>query len=312
MFDRAGAASALRALGLEPQEDLPLARKGFWRMGGPADLWVEVGSRAQLLGLMGLGLPVTVVGNGSNLLVSDAGIRGVAARLTGELRESMFYEEDGVTLVTAGGGLLNAVLLRRVDERGLGGLASLAGVPGTVGGAIRLNAGTALGEIGERVLRVELALPSGLSQTLQAEDLGFRYRHARLPEGAIVISATLRLSAEGVEEERALVQHHLLRRKATQPLDLPSCGSVFKNPPGDHAGRLIEAAGLKGTRIGDAQISEKHANFIVNLGQARAEDAAKLIELAMSTVRARFGVELEPEVHAVGEWDPAQWPPGRA
>lgn len=309
MNEVAALAAELRVLGLEPRLDQSLAKLGFWRIGGPADLWVEVPSPAALAGVLALGAPTTVVGNGSNLLVSDAGVRGIALRLAGELREARFGEEDSRPVVTAGGGLANAVLLRRVEQRGLGGLAALAGVPGTVGGAIRLNAGTALGEIGARVLRVELLLPGGVSQTLQAEDLEFRYRHARLPPGAVVCSATLRLDTDGVEAERARVADHLARRKATQPLDLPSCGSVFKNPPGDHAGRLIESVGLKGARAGGAQISDKHANFIVNLGDARAADVLALIRLARDTVHARTGVVLEPEVHAVGAWG-RDWPLG--
>lgn len=309
MIDRERLAEALQALGLEPRADVPLATRGFWRIGGPADLWAEVHTAAQLSAIQALGVPVTVIGNGSNLLVSDAGIRGLALRLAGELREARFGEEAGEPVVEAGGGLLNAVLLRRVEQAGLGGLASLAGVPGTVGGAIRLNAGTALGEIGARVLRVDLVLRDGSNTTLQAEEIGFRYRHARLPAGAIVVRATLRLTREGVAEEQAAIQHHLARRKATQPLELPSCGSVFKNPPGDHAGRLIEAAGLKGARRGGAQISEKHANFIVNLGGARAADVLGLINLARDTVRQRFGVTLEPEVHVVGDWPDGSWPP---
>lgn len=304
MFARAEVQDALVALGLEPRPDLLVARQGFWRMGGPADLWVEVGTTAQLASVLSLGAPVTVIGNGSNLLVSDAGIRGVTLRLVGELREARFFVEDGVPHVVAGAGLANAVLLRRLEQQGLGGLAALAGVPGTMGGAIRLNAGTALGEIGARVRSVELVLPGGGRQTRSAEALAFRYRHADLPAGAVLATVTLRLSAEGVEEERAEILSHLARRKATQPLELPSCGSVFKNPPADHAGRLIEAAGLKGARCGDAQISEKHANFIVNLGGARASDALRLIRRARDTVADRFGVRLEPEVHLAGEWAP--------
>jgi UDP-N-acetylmuramate dehydrogenase len=295
-------ARALRGLGLEPRLGVSVAKLGFWRLGGPVDVWVEVPSRAQLEGVMALGAPVTVLGNGSNSLVSDAGLRGVGIRLAGELREARFGEDALGPRVEAGGGLLNAVLLRRVEQAGLGGLAALAGVPGTVGGAIRLNAGTALGEIGAAVLSVDVVLPGGQSRTLQAEDLCFRYRHATLPEGAVVVAAALRLRAEGVEEERAAIAHHLQRRKATQPLELPSCGSVFKNPPGDHAGRLIEAAGLKGARRGDAQISEKHANFIVNLGHATAADVLALIRLARDTVREQTGVVLEPEVHVLGDW----------
>jgi len=302
MSDPGALAEALAALGLEPRLGVPVAKIGFWRLGGPVDVLVEVPTRGQLAAVLALGAPVTVLGNGSNSLVSDAGLRGIGVRLVGELREARLGEDAGGPWVEAGGGLLNAVLLRRVEQAGLGGLAALAGVPGTVGGAIRLNAGTALGEIGAAVLTVEVLLPGGVSQTLQAEDLHFRYRHATLPEGAVVASALLRLRADGVAEERAAIAHHLQRRKATQPLELPSCGSVFKNPPGDHAGRLIEAAGLKGARRGDAQISEKHANFIVNHGHATAADVLALIRLARDTVRAQTGVVLEPEVHVLGDW----------
>lgn len=294
-------AADLRRLGLDPKLDEPLSRHGYWRIGGPADVWVEVGAADQLGALMRLGAPVTVVGNGSNLLVSDRGIRGIAIRLTGELKEARFIDGDE-PLVVAGAGILNAVLLKRLETRGLGGLAPLAGVPGTVGGAIRLNAGTALGEIGDKTIKIEYFDISGMYQTLHHDDLAFRYRHAHLPRGAVITRATLRLSREGVAEEAAAIQHHLGRRKATQPLELPSCGSVFKNPPGDFAGRLIEGCGLKGTRQGDAMISDKHANFIVNLGAARAEDVLALIRLAQSTVLERHGVSLEPEVHMVGDW----------
>ena len=300
-------AADLRRLGLDPREDEPLARHGYWRIGGPADLWVEVGTRAQLGGLLRLGTPVTVVGNGSNLLVSDRGVRGVALRLTGELKESQFIDgpegpEGDEVRVVAGAGLLNAVLLKRLEARQLGGLAPLAGVPGTVGGAIRLNAGTALGEIGDHTIEVEYFDINGILQTLHHDDLRFSYRHAAVPRGAVLTQATLRARRSGVAEEAAAITHHLSRRKATQPLELPSCGSVFKNPPGDFAGRLIEGCGLKGRRQGDAMISDKHANFIVNLGSARAEDVLFLIHLAMETVLAERGVRLEPEVHVVGDW----------
>ena len=295
----AALARDLSALGLDPKLGEPLSRHGYWRIGGPADLWVEVHSTDQLGGLLRLGAPVTVIGNGSNLLVSDAGIRGIAVRLGGAFKETRFQE--GAT-VEAGAGLMNAVLLKRVEARGLCGLAPLAGVPGTVGGAIRLNAGTALGEIGSKTIDIKIFDINGILQTLQYDDLHFRYRHAAVPVGAVIVSATFQLSAEGLAEEQAAINHHLARRKATQPLDLPSCGSVFKNPPGDFAGRLIEAVGLRGARRGDAMISDKHANFIVNLGSARASEVLELIQLAQATVLREHGVHLEPEVHMVGDW----------
>lgn len=297
----------LTRLGLAPKRHEPLSRHGYWRIGGPADLWVEVHHPDQLSALIRLGAPVTVLGNGSNLLVSDAGIRGVAVRLSGTFKEARITPLPHPT-VEAGAGLLNAVLLKRIEARGLCGLAPLAGVPGTVGGAIRLNAGTALGEIGDKTINIKILDINGMLQTLHHDDLGFRYRHAAVPTGAVIVSATFRLSAEGLADEQAAIAHHLARRKATQPLDLPSCGSVFKNPPGGFAGALIESVGLKGARRGDAMISEKHANFIVNLGAARASDVAELIALARATVLAERGVRLDPEVHVTGDWAEPPWP----
>lgn len=302
------ASAGLRAAlsGLEVQFDEPLSRRGYYRIGGPADAWVEVQTLDQLRGLMALGLPVTVVGNGSNLLVADAGIRGLVVRLGGALREAEL--SPGVAWV--GGGMLNMVLLSRLRRAGLGGLAALAGVPGTLGGAVVMNAGWSLGEIGPRVLSAELVLPGGELAMLGPEELAFSYRRARLPAGAVVSRVQLRLEQDPavVEEEARSVAVQLERRKATQPLDQPSCGSVFKNPPGDAAGRLVEAVGLKGAQRGGARFSEKHANFIVNTGEARAIEVWELVCLARSRVWSRFGRLLEPEVHAVGDWPAGCWP----
>jgi len=296
----------LRALGLAPLLDEPMARRGFWRIGGPADVYVEVGSVDLLQGALALGAPVTVVGNGSNLLVADAGIRGLTLRLVGELRDGSLSAEGA----RVGAGMMNTVLLARLRKAGLGGLGCLAGVPGTVGGAVRMNAGTVLGEVGARVRAVEVVLPGGALQRLPGPDLSFGYRHAALPPGAVVATVELELcsGAEEVAAEQAAMTRHLERRMATQPLDQPSCGSVFRNPPGDAAGRLLEAAGLKGTRHGGAMISDKHANFIVNLGGATAQEAWWLVRHARDRVWAAFGVALEPEVHAVGDWPPGHWP----
>ena len=298
------ARQALQAAGLDPQADAPLAKFGYWRLGGPADLLVDVVDAAGLQAVMGTGLPVTVLGNGSNLLVSDAGIRGVTLRLRGEFRESTVKGE----VLTAGGGLMNTVLLARLAKARLGGLGCIGGVPGTLGGAIRMNAGTRLGEIGARVRWVDVVLPGGVSKRLTPEDIGFSYRWARMPAGAIITRAQLQLSAAIYDEERAAMAEHIAYRQDTQPLDQPSCGSVFKNPPGDHAGRLIEEVGLKGERHGGARISAKHANFIVNEGGATAMDVYILIKRARDAVLERHGVILEPEVHAVGDWPTGLWP----
>ncbi len=296
----------LQRLGLSPIVDEPLARRGFWRIGGPADVWVDVAEEAQLQGVMALGLPVTVVGRGSNLLVADAGIRGITVRLGGALRGGAL----GLDGADVGAGMANTVLLSRLRSAGLGGAAALAGVPGTLGGAIRMNAGWSLGEIGDRVRSVRVVLPGGAVDELPGDALDFAYRQTRLPPGAVVTRVRLDLltSAQQVADEAATVDAHLARRRATQPLDQPSCGSVFKNPPGDAAGRLQEAAGLKGVQRGGARISDKHANFIVNTGGASAADVWWLVRHARDTVWRRFGIALEPEVHPAGDWPAGHWP----
>lgn len=297
-------ADALRADGLAVWANENLSQHGYWKLGGPADLLVHVRSRAELARVMETGLSITLLGNGSNLLVADAGIRGITVQLHGSFRESTI---EGDTL-RAGGGLMNTVLLARLARAEVGGIGCLAGVPGTVGGAIRMNAGTRIGEIGARVEWVDVVLPGGESRRLTPADIGFSYRWARLPEGAIVVETGLRVSRDEFVAEKAAMTEHLAYRMRTQPLNQPSCGSVFKNPPGDHAGRLIDAAGLKGHLQGGARISDKHANFIVNEGDATAMDVTTLIQLARDTVAERFGIILETEVHAVGDWPEGRWP----
>jgi UDP-N-acetylmuramate dehydrogenase len=255
-----------------------------------------------------LGETPSILGNGSNLLAPDDGLRGTVVRLAGAFRELAVVEERGDEVsVRIGAGLLNAVALARLARLGLCGAPMLAGVPGTIGGAVAMNAGTTLGEIAEVLERIEGIGRDG-AQTIERSGLPMVYRDGGLPAGFVVTAAVLRLRRSGFADEQARVATHLARRKATQPLDLPSCGSVFRNPPGDYAGRLIELVGLKGHRIGDAQISPRHANFIVNLGEARAEHVMACIRTAWSAVREATGVALEPEVRVVGAWDPAIWP----
>lgn len=305
----ARAAAALEAAGLPCATGAPLSSRAYWRLGGPAELYAEVDSIDALVRAVQIarahGLAVTPLGNGSNLLIADAGVPGLVVRLMGQLRDAEIDEAEGVARV--GAGLLNAVLLKRLERAGWAGLGCLAGVPGTMGGAVRMNAGTALGALADVLIDVQVVDAEGAVRTLPAAALGMRYRWAELPVGAIVARATVRLHRDGDGAERAAVAHHIARRAATQPLDQPSCGSVFKNPPGDFAGRLIEACGLKGTRVGGAQISDKHANFIVNTGGATAAEVLALIRAARDAVFARFGVDLEPEVHAAGAWG-SDWP----
>lgn len=292
-------AEQLARLGLRAQPGVPLDRLGYWRVGGPAEQLVEVDSLPQLQALMALGVPVTPLGRGSNALIHDAGVPGVVLRLGGELAGLELRGAEAL----AGAGLALTVLLARLDRAGLAGAEPFAGVPGTVGGAVVMNAGTTLGEARDLVRAVTVVLPGGEVQELDAAALRFAYRHAELPPGAVVARARLQLSDQDVPARLARRRALLERRKATQPLDLPSCGSTFTNPPGDYAGRLIEAAGLKSHRIGGAAISERHANFFVNLGGATAEDLQRLIVLARREVFERFGVRLTPEVRLLGPWE---------
>ena len=299
---------SLRALGCCVEEQVPYASMGYWRIGGPLRYLVQVHGEQQLLGVCALGaaagLPVLVLGNGSNMLMSDAGFAGIAMVLEGDF-EQIEFDEDGVLL---GAGVKNVRALSQCKRKERGGLGALAGVPGTIGGAIRMNAGTYLGEIGAVVDWVEWFNPiDGCVHRSNASDLRFTYRKVGLPWSAMILRARLRTHQLDVPAEQASIKAHLERRKQTQPLHLPSCGSVFKNPTGDYAGRLIEHVGLKGSQIGQAQISEKHANFIVNLGDATAMDVARLIQLARQKVFEATGIALEPEVRREGEWDTGVW-----
>ncbi len=286
----------------------PLARHGYWRVGGPVERLVFVEDAEELAAVYAEDPHLHVLGSGSNLLVPDAGLRGTVVKLGGALRESRVLDEQGDTVrLYAGAGLQNVVLLARAARLGIGGLGPLAGVPGTVGGAVAMNAGTALGEVADVLASIEGFGPDGPVRIDRA-DLPMRYREGGLPEGVVVTGAVFNLTRADVEGEQARIAAHLARRKATQPLDLPSCGSVFRNPPGDHAGRLIELVGLKGHREGGAAISDRHANFIVNLGGATATNVMTCVRLAWERVRAETGVVLVPEVHVLGEWPASEWP----
>lgn len=282
--------------------DAPLVKRAWWRAGGPADRLVDVGSVEGLAAIRTAarahGVPVFVLGNASNLLISDQGIRGIVLRLTGSLASC---EVEGDVL-TAGGGFKLVVLTSRMLKRGWTGLEFVAGIPGTVGGAVRMNAGTTLGEVVDRLLDVDLVLADGAVVRVPTADLQMSYRTCHLPDGAIVAKARFQLTNTDPIASRAAVEHHLERRKATQPIDQPSCGSTFRNPPGDSAGRLIDAAGLKGFAIGAARVSPKHANFIVNEGGATAADIRRLLEHVRATVERVHGVVLHQEVHYAGDW----------
>lgn len=283
------------------EHNIPYASLGYWRIGGPIENLHTIYSIPQLQQLISEHSRIHILGNGSNMLVADEGISGHSVLLRGAFEEYDCRPEESI--LVAGAGLKNVVLLNRLKRAQCFGISALAGVPGTIGGALRMNAGSVLGEISDAVLWVEWLDSNGTVHRSSKEECAFSYRKAGgLPHSAMITRASFSIQTDGFHEEQERVLHHLSRRKATQPLHLPSCGSVFKNPKGDYAGRLIEAVGLKGHRIGGASISSKHANFIVNEEKASAMDVYSLIRLAQEKVQAEFAVVLEPEVRLKGDW----------
>jgi UDP-N-acetylmuramate dehydrogenase len=277
----------------------PLRKHTSFKIGGPADVLVEpadVEDVAWLVRRAGADrVPIFVLG-GTNLLIRDGGIRGIVMSLT---KMRAIREEPGQVLY-AEGGVGMPTLIGYAVRRGLAGLEWGAGIPGTVAGCVVMNAGTRLGEMKEAVKAVRLVTPEGDMVEVDASDIVFEYRHAKLPPG-ILVGVWLQLqTGERIAIEKT-VKDYLQYRKDTQPLALPSAGCVFRNPHRDSAGRLVEKAGLKGARIGDAQVSDKHANFVVNLGAARAKDVLELIRKVRREVKRRTGVSLDLELKVVGQ-----------
>jgi len=283
----------------------PLARYTSWRCGGPADLLYVPADRddlATFVRQLAPDEPLTIIGLGSNLLVRDGGVRGAVVVLHAalnalELRGNEVYAEAGVA---------SPKVARFAANHGLVGGEFLAGIPGTIGGALAMNAGCYGGETWRHVARVEVLLRDGRFEQRDPDVYSIGYRTVRLAGGrapdGIFTAAWLHFVEGDAEASRATIRELLKRRIATQPLELPNAGSVFRNPQGDHAARLIESVGLKGFAIGSARVSEKHANFIVNPeGIARAADIEALIGLVRDTVRTKTGIELEAEVRIVGE-----------
>lgn len=300
------------------RRDEPMAKHTTYRVGGPADLYLAARSAENLAAAWRhcreRGVPVTVVGGGSNLLVADAGIRGVVIR--NEARHLQFLprtrraDEPGAEWrARAETGATYIGLSQKAAEKGLTGLEWAVSIPGTVGGAVVNNAGAHGGCTADAVERVYVLERSGATRWLTFDELALAYRDSRFRrqvrvEGEIIeslLTVEFRLRRGDPAEITATMASFVAHRKATQPVG-PSAGSVFKNPPGDAAGRLIEQAGLKGHRIGAAEISPRHANFIVNRGGASAAEVRALVELAHDEVRRRFGVDLEPEVQMLGVW----------
>ncbi|MBI2323537.1 MAG: UDP-N-acetylmuramate dehydrogenase [Chloroflexi bacterium] len=270
-------------------------------VGGPADIFVRVASESDLRGAIAVArqheVPVFILGGGTNLLVSDRGIRGVVIE-NGWSEASV----DGA-VVTAASGTPAAHVAAVAARSGILGLEWMATVPGTVGGAVHGNAGAFGTETADVLVDAELMDLNGDSWVATNEQLGFAYRTSAL-QGTPVIVVRARFRGQQGDRAEAVrrIKEMANERAAKQPLAQPNTGSIFRNPPGDFAGRLIDACGLKGHRVGGAVVSEKHANFIVNTGDATATDVRELMRLCQRTVKTRFGVDLVPEVEVVGEW----------
>jgi UDP-N-acetylmuramate dehydrogenase len=284
--------------------DEPLASRTSFGIGGPAEFFLELGRpeavEKAIEGCAERDIPYLLLGAGTNLLIADGGVEGLVIRVVN--RE---HEIDG-TRVRAGAGLKMMRLARIAADANLRGFEFAIGVPGTVGGAVYQNAGCWGKEIGEVLVEVEGFVPEGGRHKWTATDLKLGYRTSALRDGhlkgALVVSATVRLKQGDGEEARQLMAKLTRERNETQPIKTKNCGSVFKNPLGDSAGRLVQAGGLKGAREGAAVVSSLHGNFIVNEGGATAADVKRLIERVMAEVKRRFGIQLEPEVEMVGRW----------
>ncbi|KPK20537.1 MAG: UDP-N-acetylenolpyruvoylglucosamine reductase [Betaproteobacteria bacterium SG8_41] len=312
----------------ELRQDEPMARHTSWRVGGPADrayFPADLDDLTAFLRSLSVSEPVHIVGLGSNLLVRDAGVRGTVILMQWALRAIRVGRvENGHGEIYAEAGIASPKVARFAAMHGFRGAEFLAGIPGTVGGALAMNAGCFGGETWKIVARAVTIDRSGTLRERFPEDYEIDYRHVRLKDQGVgqpvpetgepdslsftpdrpkewFVAAIFRLPRGDRQSSRRIIKGLLQRRLSTQPLEKPNAGSVFRNPPNDYAARLIEACGLKGRVIGGAQISDKHANFIVNTGGASASDIEALIELAERSVREKFGIELEREVRIVGE-----------
>lgn len=294
---RTGCGKKLRA-------SFPLAALTTFRIGGPAALYLEAEDDGDLRvaaeAVGATGIPWIVIGKGSNVLVSDRGFAGLVVRLGKGYR---WVAREGVRL-RAGGSMPLPAMAGVALAHSLAGLEFGVAIPASLGGAVRMNAGAHRGSMDQVLEQIELFSPAEAGRsTLPASQVGFRYRDSALPQGSIVVGATVHLSPGQPGDIRREMEEARAWRKATQPLAEPNCGSVFKNPPGDHAARLVEAAGAKGLTVGGAAVSEKHSNFIVARAGATAGDVHRLIRLIQDRVTEGFGVALDPEVQFIGDFD---------
>jgi UDP-N-acetylmuramate dehydrogenase len=279
----------------------PLSFHTSLRIGGVADIFVIPQDIDDIRHALAFArreqLAVNVIGGGNNLLVNDRGVRGVVLKLEGCLGRAEFYGEEAV----AGAGVSLSALIREAAALNLGGIECLVGIPATIGGALAMNAGTPAGVIGDFVSAVYFLYPDGTLGEFKPNDSAFTHRSFEFPPESVLLGCRLQFHRRPLAEIQKDIKQRLKGKKSTQPLALASAGCVWKNPPGETAARLIEKAGLKGKRMNGAEISAKHANFLVNRGGAGAADVQALLELTRERVRAHFGITLEPEIRIMGE-----------
>lgn len=293
-------------LGERVQWTVPLARYTSFRVGGPADVFIELDSLVELQAAVTLlhaeHVPYFLLGGGTNILVSDQGVRGVVLRLGDGFNYSHWEEVAETARVKVGAARSLGRFVRDAVAKQYSGVEFAEGIPGSVGGGLLMNAGAFGGELSRVVEAITGVQTNGEAVRLPGETIGFAYRCTTLPSGLIVTEVEFRLRRDVPERIAAAMQRAQQKRQATQPHGYPNAGSIFKNPPGAYAGKLIEAADLKGKTCGQAQVSERHANFIVNKGGATASEVKKLMEHVQSVVWEKHRVRLEPEVRLVGEW----------
>ncbi|MBI5902360.1 MAG: UDP-N-acetylmuramate dehydrogenase [Deltaproteobacteria bacterium] len=282
--------------------NVPMSGYTSLRIGGCADVMAFPQDEGDLKDLLVFAetknFPYYVLGAGTNLLVRDGGIRGIVINMADGFKDIAWQEEDKAVV---GAGVRLAEALAQCRERGMGGIEFAANIPGTVGGAVAMNAGAYGSEMKDVVEGVEVIGRKGHKGFIPKSELNFSYRRAEVPRGAVIARVHMRFEKKSVDEVAERIRAMREKRKATAAITLPNAGSVFKNPEGHIAGRLIEEAGLKGERSGDAQVSEAHANYIVNLGNARAKDVLALMALVRDRVYGTRGIVLEPEIKVVGE-----------
>lgn len=280
----------------------PLSGYTTFKIGGPADILVLPASIEEVSAVMGIAMqhniPVTVLGNGSNILVRDKGIKGLVLKFGSEIAKLSHSK----SIVTAGAGAMLADVSSYAAKLGLGGMEFAIGIPGSIGGAVFMNAGAYSGEMCQVVSAVSCVSPDGSIKRFLISELAFGYRHSRFQDnGCIICEVELQLQKEEKQMIAMRMDEYTVKRETKQPLEMPSAGSTFKRPPGYFAGTLIEQAGLKGLQIGGAQVSIKHAGFVINAGGATAEDVLSLIEEVQRRVYEHSGVMLHPEVRIFGE-----------